>query len=322
MAFRAGGRVLGERLLSEVTENDLEAFIRHLSARGLAAATRNHYVQLLKAMSRWAVRKGYRDRPFVSGESDVIRRRKEASRRRRLRPGEEERLLAAAGPHLQRLIIAALETCCRLGELLSLQWRDVSLERGEIVLRAEKTKDREDRIIPVSGRLRAVLEMVRLDPAGRPFPPTAHPFGDEIGQRVGNIKHAWQSTVLRANGHKPAWQWRKKGGPADKGSTKLSPASQQAYRAVDLHFHDLRHEAGSRLLEAGWPVHHVQHMLGHASLQQTSTYLNLTAQGLHESMRRLEEARAACKIVASEGVRDPRPTGKQAPARDGNLLTH
>ena len=35
-------------------------------------------------------------------------------------PGEERRLLAAAGPRLQNLIIAALETCCRRGELLRL----------------------------------------------------------------------------------------------------------------------------------------------------------------------------------------------------------
>jgi hypothetical protein len=32
-------------------------------------------------------------------------------------------------------------------------------------------------------------------------------------------------------------------------------------------------------------VHYVQHMRGHASLQQTSTYLNATLRGLHESMR-------------------------------------
>ncbi len=46
-----------------------------------------------------------------------------------------DKLLATAGPHLQRLIIAALETCCRQRELLSLQWRDVSLARREIALR-------------------------------------------------------------------------------------------------------------------------------------------------------------------------------------------
>jgi integrase len=56
-----------------------------------------------------------------------------------------------------------------------------------------------------------------------------------------------------------------------------------------ISFHDLRHEGGSRLLEAGWPVHHVQHMLGHASLQQPTTYLNATLPGLHESMRTLNQ---------------------------------
>jgi integrase len=56
-----------------------------------------------------------------------------------------------------RLIIAALETCCREGELLSLQWSDVSLDRRELFLRAAKTKDREDRVIPISRRLRAVF---------------------------------------------------------------------------------------------------------------------------------------------------------------------
>jgi len=54
--------------------------------------------------------------------------------------------------------------------------------------------------------------------------------------------------------------------------------------------HDLRHEAGSRLIEAGWPIHHVQEMLGHASQEQTSTYLNVTRVGLQESMRRFEQS--------------------------------
>ena len=52
-----------------------------------------------------------------------------------------------------------------------------------------------------------------------------------------------------------------------------------ARRAIDLHLHDLRHEAGSRLLEAGWPLHEVQHMLGHANIEQTSTYLNANFRG-------------------------------------------
>jgi hypothetical protein len=55
-------------------------------------------------------------------------------------------------------------------------------------------------------------------------------------------------------------------------------------------------------------VHHVQHMLGHASLQQTSIYVNATAHRLQAAMRTLDERRAAeenaprCKPVANEPV--------------------
>jgi site-specific recombinase XerD len=67
---------------------------------------------------------------------------------------------------------------------------------------------------------------------------------------------------------------------------KLSAQSRAALRTIDLNFHDLRHEAGSRMLEAGWPLHHIQQMLGHADLKQTSAYLNVTRTWLQESMRR------------------------------------
>ena len=141
-----------------------------------------------------------------------------------------------------------------IGELLTLQWTDVSLARDEMTIRAENAKDREDRTIPISSRLRRVLEARRHDAGGRPFPPSAYVFGNEVGRRVGSVKRAWQTTVLKAHGHQPVWIWTKKKGPNDKGTTKLSPESQAAYRSIDLHFHDLRHEGGSRLLEAGWPA--------------------------------------------------------------------
>ncbi len=316
------GRALGEKPIQRVTEDDLEGFIKHLTTQGRASSTRNHYVQLIRAMSRWAVKKGYRDTPMVGDDSDVIRRKKEAQRDRRLEPGEEDKLLRSAGPHLQALIVAALETCGRQGELLNLRWGDVSLARGEIILRAEHTKDRENRILPISSRFRKVLEMRRDSPAGVPLPSSAYVFGDEIGQRVGNVRRAWQTAVLRAHGHQPAWIWKKKTGPNEKGSTRLSPESETAYRAINLHFHDLRHEGGSRLIEAGWPVHYVQHMLGHASLQQTSTYLNATVRGLHESMRNLDQSRPACKPLANKPARGFRPVRKQAPARHGKSFLH
>jgi hypothetical protein len=107
------------------------------------------------------------------------------------------------------------------------------------------------------------------------------------------MKRAWETCVLKAHGHAPIWQ---------KGT--LAPPSRAALRAIDLHFHDLRHEGASRLLEAGWPIHHVQEMLGHSSLEQTSTYLNVERVGLRASMKKSDDDRIRCNPVAIEASSD------------------
>jgi integrase len=286
-----GAQPFGDKVLGTVTEDDIEVFFVDLRRQQRAASTRNKYAQLCRAMFRWAVKKGYLTRNPIA-DPDILRREKMAQRKRRLepdvldtkgklqRPGEERRLLDHAPAHLQRLIIAAIETCCRRGELLSLTWADVDLTKRELRIRAENAKDREQRILPISSRLAAVLEMAKTDPAGREYPRTAFVFG-ELGRRLKTIKKAWETAILKAHGHEPGWT----------GKGTLSAASRVQLRAIDLHFHDLRHEAGSGLIEKGWPIHHVQEMLGHASLEQTSTYLNVTRTGLQESMRRFEKPR-------------------------------
>jgi integrase len=125
--------------------------------------------------------------------------------------------------------------------------------------------------------------MAKTDPAGKEYKPADYVFG-ELGKQVNTSKRAWDTCVVKAHGHDPVWL-----------KTALAPASRTALKAIDLHFHDLRHEGGSRLLEAGWPIHHVQEMLGHASLEQTSTYLNVRQGGLRESMRKLDAIRGLAR---------------------------
>ena len=192
------GSPLGEKPLGTITEDQVEAFFAHLRQTGRAASTRNKYVQLVKAMFRWAVKKGYLTRNPIA-ESETIKREKHAKRCRRLvadvldeagtviEPGEERRLLATAGPHLQRVIVGALETGMRRGELLSLTWRDVNLKAREIHVPAENTKTATGRHIPISMRLAAVLEMARTDPAGEEFGPAAFVFGTRLVGRCGTL---------------------------------------------------------------------------------------------------------------------------------------
>jgi integrase len=100
-------------------------------------------------------------------------------------------------------------------------------------------------------------------------------FGDRIGRKVCDPKKSWQKACAAAE-------------------------------IEDLHFHDLRHEAGSRMLEQGWPLHHVQEMLGHADVKTTSVYLNLTRQGLQESMKRF--GMPTLPDVAQVPVPEPPPS--------------
>lgn len=302
-AFVADGTSVtyGGRPLTAITQDDLEVFFSDLRAKGFAASTRNKYVQTVTALFRWAMKKGYLARnPAI--DSDALKREKHAQRHRRLEPDEEAALLKQAGPYLQRLIIAALETGCRRGELLTLTWREVNLDRREMTIRAERTKTKTGRVIPISGRLKAILEMANTDPTGKEFGPEAHVFGNVTGQQIKDIKKAWETCVLKAHGHTPTWTRE----------NALSAASREALRAADLTFHDLRHEAGSRLLEAGWPLHNVAHMLGHANIAQTSTYLNATRIGLQDSMRRLDDARG-CKPVAKQAETEQAPLCNEEP---------
>jgi integrase len=286
----AQGVPLGEMPINAIGEPDIEAALRSLGD-DVSASTWNKYVQLCQSLSKWGLKKKYLTHSWFTDDPDIRRADEGPSERhRRLEPdqvteagvtvqGDERRLLAAAPPRLQRLIIAALETCCRADELLQLQWRHVGPDW--LQLPGANTKAGAVREIPISTRLRAVLEMARLDPAGKQFPADAHVFGNEVGEAAPFPRKAWETTVLKAHGHRPVWE---------PGKGRLTETCRAQLAAIDLTFHDLRHEAGSRLLEAGWPLHHVRDMLGHADISTTSRYLNAARFGLRESMRRAESA--------------------------------
>jgi len=160
---------------------------------------------------------------------------------------------------------------------------------------AERTKTETGRVIPISARLAGILELAKTDPTGEDFKPEDFVFGDSVSREVTDVKKAWEACLLKAHRHAPKWTQ----------NNLLTPESREAFRAIDLTFHDLRHEARSGLLEAGWPLHNVPHMLGRANIAQTSTYLNATRVGLQDAMRRLDPSR--CRPVASEGETERAP---------------
>ena len=75
---------------------------------------------------------------------------------------DEEKLLAVAKPHVKALIIAALDTGMRRGEILSLRWLDVDLSQNRLYL--PQTKNGEGRIVYLNEGARAVLSSMPCEP--------------------------------------------------------------------------------------------------------------------------------------------------------------
>lgn len=296
---------LGEWRLVDIVTDTIERFreVRRASGTGPTGVNRN--LESLRALFNWAIKVGYlEETPFRRHSQAVVTFSDEPPRSRRLNADveEESRLLAACQPHLRALVEAALETGMRRGELLSLQWHQVDgmrvddetraitwAARAYLVLPWSKTKTRRDRRIPISARLRAILELRRLDPNGDALPLSTYVFGNAIGQQVLDIKRAWHTAVLKAHGHVPTFTK----------TANLSAESRQVFEAIDLHFHDLRREAGSRWLEGGVPLHVVRDWLGHTSIAQTSTYLSNTLQTQHDAMAAFEATRASLQNLAN-----------------------
>ncbi len=319
----ARGR-FGNLAVVAITRHDIDAFRKaHLQPRSVEITDRKGRTYKvrrggkagvrgclgrLRAFYGWAVDKDHvTASPFRKGGQAVkglfVH---EPERERRLYPGEWERLFAAANPHLQALMTAAIETGCRVGELLALRWQQVRFDLNEIHLRAVDTKARRPRILPMSQRLRALLEMRRTDPAGQAHGADAYVFGNEAGEQVKSVKIAWENCRLKAHGYQVK---REKNG-------RLTKQSRSDLRTINLHFHDLRREAGSRFLEGGMPANVVQQFLDHAALSTTSRYLKISRTGMHAAMKRFEEERIRCTSVvqSADPALDAADQAEQQPA--------
>jgi integrase len=129
-------------------------------------------------------------------------------------------------------------------------------------------KDKENRRIPFNpkGRLSAIL--TRRAALG----PDAYVFGSTLGTYQPTIQTAWETLKLMANGIE-----------LKAGETGLKE-SQEQLRRIDLRWHDLRHEGACRLLADGVDIRIIQLMLGHAGIQQTQRYLNVTDEELRKGL--------------------------------------
>jgi integrase len=260
---------LGKPLVA-VSSGDLNAYIEHRRKEGVKDATIRLDIALISNL--YTVAKLDWGMETLRNPCQRVRKpRGSDSRSRRLSNIEEVGLIDAAASvarnsdgtyasgtrvwYLKPLLLFALETAMRRGELAVIQWEDVNFERRFVKLYL--TKNGDPRNVPLSPRGLEILREMEPKPNGLVFECTANA-----------ITCAWKQLVKRARQN----YQRELGENADK------------RMFVDLRFHDLRHEATTRLSSKLSNVLELSAVTGHKSLQVLKRYYNPTPEELAEKL--------------------------------------
>lgn len=238
----------GPLTIREITKATVQDYrtARKVEKPKLTDSTLNKDVGVIRHIFFWAV-----DAQIIP--TNPLTRVPMARVRRVKRPvltvADEEKILAVAPKHLQRIVIAALDTGMRRGELLQQRWEDVDLPRKLLYVTRSKTPEGEAREIPLTTRLHALLEE-KKQLSGFVFTYGGHDILDP--------KTAWfraQKTALDRH----------------------------------FRFHDLRHTFNTRLLEAGVISDVRKAIMGHEDRSVHEAYSHVELPAKREAILKLEK---------------------------------
>ncbi|ENJ1753049.1 site-specific integrase [Vibrio parahaemolyticus] len=245
---------LMDKPLTDIKAWDIQQWISERRKLGRAPATIEYCVNRLRAAFNRAVEWEFIDSHNLSNVKLI---KQDNTRIRYLTQEEEKRLLDGIQDRNQRirqsdgnteklrfvdffepLVITAMNTGMRKGELLTLKWEHVSFPNRYLTIRSENAKSKKTRTIPLNDTVLNLLEDWRAQNPGADFVFVSN------NQPITYFQYPWQ--------------------------TLLKQAGIENFR-----FHDLRHHFASRLVMAGVDLNIVRELLGHADLKMTLRYAHL-----------------------------------------------
>lgn len=217
------------------------------SAKQISDATVNRDLSVLRHILYWGVDESI----LISNPLTRLRLVRERKIKRLVVSVEEEgKLLPHASEHLQRIIIAALDTGMRRGEILHQCWEHIDFPRRLLFVTRSKTPEGEAREIPLTSRL---FEILSRNPQSNG---TVFTYRDHA---IENIGRTWKRTVKRSG-------------------------------LRHIRFHDLRHSFNTRLLEAGVMQEVRMTLMGHSTGGKVhSTYTHVELPIKREAIAKLEQ---------------------------------
>ena len=144
---------------------------------------------------------------------------------------------------LKPMTLLALHTGMRRGEIFSLTWEDLDLERRILTVGGMSAKSGKTRHIPLNTTCWNVLN--QWADQMQPFTKIDYVFPSKTGGKLNNIRKAWKSVMTDA-------------------------------RIENFRWHDLRHHFASSLVQRGVDLNTVRDLLGHADLKMTLRYAHLS----------------------------------------------
>ena len=242
-------RCWGSKRLNALTDRDVDKFRRDMKLWG-KEPTFNRVLSVLSHLHTIALERGYlKERPI----STAGKRFKEKGRLRYLSIEEADKLIEACAPYLKPIVITALNTGLRRGELLGLRL-DKNVDLGAKRITLHETKNGEGRYVALNDNaLRALQEAARGKEKG------ALVFTRPDGSPCKSFRLAFEGACERAG-------------------------------LVDFHFHDLRHTFASHLAMSGVDLHTIRELLGHKSMSMVMRYAHLSPGHQRRAVEALDKA--------------------------------
>jgi integrase len=219
---------------------------RQVANESIKDATINRDLSVLRHILYWGV-----DEQLLATNplARLKMARERRTRRQVLSVGEEQSLLGSAKDHLYAMVIMALDTGMRRGEITSQLWEDIDFSQEVLFVTRSKTPEGESREIPLTARLHEHLLENRKNTGL---------IINFRGQPVRIVKRTWK--------------------------TALKNASVRYIR-----FHDLRHTFNTRLMEAGVLQEIRMALMGHSSGSKVhSNYTHIELPAKRKAIRLLE----------------------------------
>ena len=238
--------LFGKKYLHEVTPLSIEQY-KKSRINKVSPRTINIELSCLKAMFNRAISWG----KAIENPVTEVKLLKENDRRLRYLDTEEmERLIENCPAHLKPIVIMAVHTGMRKGEILKLGWEDVDLKRR--IIYVVNTKTDEKREIPINSTLYRTLDELRKGRRG------TYVFAGHGGKPYTDIRRSFTAALKKC-------------------------------AIKNFRFHDLRHTFASQLVMRGVDLKTVQELLGHRSIEMTMRYSHLSPGHKQAAVERLCE---------------------------------